>query len=178
MNYIDFKVKVVNATDKKGHFTVTNSNGTKEAWRWIKKNKWLTIGQPITELELGTIVKAINLTLQDYLLEGKDVRLPNRMGRIEVRKFNDKVEYDNEKLITNLPVDWDRTVRLWWEDKEAYKNKTLVRYEARERFFIYFNKKYSHFINKEFYKFTPTRSFKIRFKDKILNGQIDAFLKI
>jgi hypothetical protein len=176
MNYTDFKIKVTKIREKKGPSKITNSNGVKEAWRWLRKNKWLNLGQPITELELGTIIKAINQTLQDQLLEGKDVRLPNKMGRLEVRKFHDKLQYENGKIITNLPIDWERTLHLWWEDEESHKAKTLVRYEACERFLIYLNKTYAHFTNKEFYKFTPTRSFKKRFRNKIVNKQLDAFL--
>lgn len=172
----EFRKKVIKAEEEKRHFKITNSNGTKEAWRWIKKNKWLNIGQPITELELGTIVKAINLTLQDQLLNGKDIIFPNKMGRLEIRKFKAKVEYKDNKLVTNLPVDWKRTIELWWEDKESRELKTLVRYEANDRFAIYFNKEFANFINKSFYKFIPVRTLKRKLKDKIINGGFDALL--
>ena len=97
----EFRKKVLKAEEKKHHFKITNSNGIKEAWRWIKKNKWLDIGQPITELELGTIVKTINLTLRDQLLDGKDILLPHRMGRIEIRKFIAKVDKPANRLEKN-----------------------------------------------------------------------------
>ena len=176
MELDEFRKKVVKAEEKKHHFSVTNSNGTKEAWRWIKKNKWLNIGQPITELQLGTIIKAVNLTLQDQLLNGKDITFPNRMGRLEIRKFKAKIQYKDNKLVTNLPVDWKRTINLWWEDSESRELKTLVRYEDSERFAVYFNKEYANFANKSFYKFTPTRPLKKRLRDKIINGEFDALL--
>lgn len=175
MEYSDFRKKVLKA-EEKHHFKVTNSNGTKEAWRWIKKNKWLDIGQPITEREFGLIVKAINLSLQDKLLEGKDVVLPNRMGRLEIRKFRAKVDYKDGKVITTLPIDWKSTLKLWSEDEECHKLKTLIRYENSEIFEIYYNKEYANYNNKSFYKFIPTRTFKKRLKQKILNGGFDALL--
>lgn len=176
MELSEFRKKVVKAEEKKHHFKVTNSNGTKEAWRWIKKNKWLNIGQPITELELGTIVKTINLALQDQLLNGKDILLPNRMGRIEIRKFKAKLEYKDGKVITNLPVDWKRTLDLWWEDEECHKAKTLIRYEDTERFAIYYNKGLANFNNKSFYRFIPTRTLKRKLKKQITNGKFDALI--
>ena len=38
---------------------VSNSNGSKEAWRWLKKNKWLGL-PPITEGNFGMIINEIN----------------------------------------------------------------------------------------------------------------------
>lgn len=68
MEYDDFRKRTLKAEEKKHHFKVTNSYGNKEAWRWIKKNKWLDIGEPLTEREFGAIIKAINKHLQDQLL--------------------------------------------------------------------------------------------------------------
>lgn len=174
MEYSDFRKKIVKAGSHK--FKVTNSNGTKEAWRWIKKNKWLNIGQPITEREFGLIIKTINQTLQDQLLEGKDIKLPHQMGRIEVRKFNGEVKFKDGKLHTTLPIDWERTLKLWYEDEECYKNRTLVRFEDREIFSIFYNRNMAKYNNKSFYQFIPTRTLKKRLKQKIDSGNFDALL--
>nr|DAU83974.1 MAG TPA: hypothetical protein [Crassvirales sp.] len=50
------------------------------------------------------------------------------MGTLEVRKIerNIRIGKDGE-IITNLPIDWDSTLKLWYEDEESYKNKTIVR---------------------------------------------------
>ncbi len=175
MSYNGFKNDVLKVVGSH-KFKVTNSNGTKEAWRWIKKNKWLDIGQPITEREFGQIVKAINSSFQDQLLQGKDITLPHRMGRIEIRKFNTTIRFENSKLITNLPINWKSTLKLWYEDEEAYRKKSLIRHESKEIFTIYYNKNLALFKNKTFYKFIPTRAFKIKLKQKVLNRDIDALL--
>ena len=173
MDYNDFRKLVIKA--KGTHkFKVTNSNGAKEAWRWIKKNKWLNIGCPITELQLGTIVKAINLTLQDQLLSGKDISFPNRMGGLELRKFKTSIKYKSNKIVTNLPVDWKTTLRLWWEDEESHRNKTLIRYENKDEFTIRFMRGSANFENKSFYEFISNRILKKRLKDKVINGEVDA----
>lgn len=175
MDYTQFRINVLNA-NKKHKFKVTNSYGTKAAWRWIKKNKWLNIGQPITELQLGTIIKTINQTLQDQLIKGKDVLLPCRMGRLEIRRYEAKLECKDGKISTTLPIDWKRTLNLWWEDEEAYLTKKLIRHEDRKIFTIYFNKKAANFVNKSFYEFLPTRAFKKRLKEAINNNRLDALL--
>lgn len=176
MELEEFRKRILKVDKKKGKFKVTGSHGTKEAWRWIKKNKWLNIGQPITEAEFGKIIKAINNTLQDQLINGRDINLPNRMGRLEVRKYNAKIEYKDNKVVTTLPIDWKRTIELWQEDEECHKAKTLVRFEGIERFSIYYNKGKANYNNKSFYRFIPTRPLKKKLKDKISNGGYDALL--
>lgn len=161
--------------EKKQH-EVTNSNGTKEAWRWFKKNKWLDSPEAVTEKQFGLIIKAINNTLQDQLFEGKDVLFPKRMGRVEIRKYLAKVECKDDKVITTLPIDWKRTKELWEEDEGAKEAKTLIRFEGLERFTFYYNKEYANYKNKRFYKFIPIRPLKKRLRDRIMNGGFDALL--
>lgn len=172
----EFRKRLLKVEEKKGHFEVTNSYGTKEAWRWLKKNKWLDLDEPVTERQFGAIIKAINLTLRDQLLEGKDINLPHRMGRIEIRKFKAKMAIENGKLVTNLPPDWKRTIDLWEEDKEAREAKILVRYEGIERFTIHYDKNLANYNNKSYYRFIPVRPLKKELKERIVNGSIDAFL--
>lgn len=176
MEYSEFRNKVLKATNKKHNFKVTNSNGNKEAWRWIKKNKWLDIGQPITEREFGIIIKTINNYLQEQLLQNKDINLPKRMGKIELRKYANKKEIVNNKLKTNLPINWKETLKLWYEDKDSYTSKTLIRYENTERFLIHYNKTNAVYTNKTFYKFIPTRTLRIKLNKLIKEGKIDALL--
>lgn len=175
MEYSDFRKRTI-GVGQPHIFKVTNSNGNKEAWRWLKKNKWLDLGQPITEKEFGIIIKTINQHLQDQLIQGKDINLPHRMGRIEIRKFEAKLDFKDGKIVTNLPVDWDRTLKLWYEDEYAKENKTLIRQENRTRFGVHYDKTKANYNNKIFYQFIPNRSVKIGLKNNIINGRLDAFL--
>lgn len=175
MDYKEFRKKLIKA-EGTHKFKITHSHTTKEAWRWVKKNKWLNIKQPITEREFGYIIKSINLYFQEQLLEGKDVKFPYRMGRLEIRKYNPYVTFKNGKLKTSLPIDWKKTIELWYEDKEAYNKKTIVRQEAKEGFIIYYNKILAMFNNKSFYQFIPTRAFKKKLYNKILTEGFDALL--
>ena len=86
------------------------------------------------------------------------------------------MEFKNGKLVTNLPVDFDKTIRLWYEDEEAHKNKTVVRFEAREGFKIRYDKNMANYNNKIFYEFLPNKELKRELSIKIKNGEIDAFL--
>lgn len=175
IEYNKFRANVIKLRSAK-HFKVTNSNGTKEAWRWIKKNKWLNIGQPLTEREFGAIVKAINRLYVKRLLEGHDIMLPCRMGKIELRKYKARIKYEDGKVVTNLPIDWKRTLQLWNEDDESRSNKTLIRRETKEVFRIIYNRQSANYNNKTFYQFSASRAVRQALSEKIKNNEIDTFL--
>jgi len=94
----------------------------------------------------------------------------------EIRKYNAKIVIDGKKIRTNLPIDWDRTLKLWYEDKESYKNKTLIKVEEKEIYKIYYNRNIADFTNKTFYQFDINRELKRKLKQNIKDGKIDAFL--
>ena len=125
---VDFlnSIKKVNEPRK---YKVNNSLGVYDAYKFLRKRKWADIGRCLTEHEFYSIIRKVNDYLADSFLHGNDIKLPHRMGRIELRKYDVRVSCDGEKVKTNLPIDWDRTLKLWYEDEEAYKKKTLVKVE-------------------------------------------------
>lgn len=174
MTYDEFRVKILKANKKKYKYKINNSYGLKDAYRWAIKNKY--INRNITEANYRVIVNTINQYFQDRLLQGYDVKFPERMGVIEIRKYNTHISFEDGKLVTNMAVDWDKTLRLWYEDSEAYSKKTLVRCEAKERFKIFYNKRRAKYKNKDFYEFAPTRNIKIKLKNIIKDKGFDALL--
>lgn len=165
-------IKKVN--DKRIH-KVNNSIGVYSAYKYIRKNKWFNIGRVLTEHEFYSIIRKVNEYLADDLVKGNDIILPHNMGKLELRKYEASIKVVNNKVKTNLPIDWDRTLKLWYEDEESYKNKTLIKVEEKEIFKIYYNKQLAKFNNKSFYEFNINRDLKIRIKQRIKEGKLDAF---
>ena len=170
----DFRRKILKINESRIH-KVNKSLGVYNAYKWIRKNKWLDIGRPLTEHEFYTIIRQVNNLLADNILDGNDIHLPHRMGDIELRKYENIVEFRNGMLIESLPIDWDRTLKLWYEDEEAYKNKTLIKMEEKETFRVFYNKRTANYENKSFMQFEANRNLKLRLKQKIKNKTIDAF---
>lgn len=170
----DFLNSIRKVNEPRTH-RVNNSLGVYDSYKWIRKNKWLNIGRPLTEHEFYSIIRKVNDYLADSFLQGNDIKLPHRMGRIELRKYDVRISFDGEKVKTNLPIDWDRTLKLWYEDEEAHKEKTLVKMEEKEIFKVYYNKHSAGYNNQAFYEFNTNRELKRRLKQKIKEGKIDAF---
>ncbi len=174
MSLEDFKRTTLKLNEPRTH-KVTGSLGVYDAYKYIRKNKWLNIGRPLSEHEFYSIIRKVNEYLADSLLQGHDIVLPHKMGRIEVKKYEARITLEGNKVKTNLPIDWDRTLKLWYEDEESYKNKTLIKMEEKEIFKVCYNKSKADFNNKSFYQFDINRDLKRRLKQQIKNGALDAF---
>ena len=170
----EFRRKVLKVDGPRKH-KVRNSWGIYDAYKYTRKNKWFDIGQPVTEHQFYSIIRKINNYLADLLLQGHDIELPCRMGTIEVRKYDESISIKDGKVRSNLPVDWDRTLKLWSEDEEAYKERTLIKVEEKEIFKVYYNRIKANYENKSFYEFLVNRDFKRRLNQKIKNYNFDAF---
>jgi hypothetical protein len=170
----EFRKKILKVHESRQH-RIRNSNGVYQAYKYIRKNKWLNLPRAVTEHEFYTIIRQVNNLLVESLLTGDDIILPYRMGTIELRKYAAKIVFNGDKLVTNLPIDWDRTLKLWAEDEEAFKNRTLIKMEEKEMFKVFYNRKDANYINKSFYSFEVNRDLKRRLKLKIKNKLVDAF---
>lgn len=175
MDYREFKQEV-QKVDKSRIHKVTGSIGVYQSYKWIRKHKWLNIGRPLKEGEFYRIVRRINSYLAEELSRGREIRLPHRMGSLEIRKRPTRVAIVDGKLVTSLPIDWDKTLKLWYEDKEAFDNKILVRIETEEVFKVYYNKQNANYNNKSFYEFKPNREIKRKLSKHAREGNLDAYL--
>lgn len=165
--------KILNFSASKRNHRSINSNGIKEAWRWLKKNNFFG-EEPVTELQLGTIVKKINELVVSEVSKGKDVTIPY-LGRLTIVRKERVYKRDNGKIITNLQVDWKKTLQLWAEDNASRIAKQLVFEDCSD---VYHIKLYWNNVpNRSFYKFFPSKNFKIKLRDNIKSGITDALLK-
>lgn len=170
----EFRRKVLKVTEPRVH-KIRGSLGVYNMYKFIRKNKWLNIGSPVSEHHFYSIIRTVNNCLADLLSRGHDINLPCQMGRLEIRKYDARISLRHGKVITNLPIDWDKTLKLWSEDEEAYQKKTLIKMEEKEIFKIYYNRGKANFTNKSFFAFDVNRELKKKLKKNIKEGLIDAY---
>ena len=175
MTYEEFKFNVQHLNSLRIH-KVKNSYGVYDGFKYYRKNRPKEHKYVLTESQYFSIIRRVNELLGEALINGEDVTLPYRLGRLEVRKYEARITTDGKKVRTNLPIDWDRTLKLWYEDKESYKNKTLIKVEEKEIYKVYYNKNVAEFTNKAFYQFDVNRELKRRLKQNIKEGKLDAFI--
>lgn len=167
----DFRRKVLKLNGPRKH-KASNSNGIKEAWRWIKKNKFFD-EKPFTELQLGQVVKLMNDVILKDVAMCRDIQLPY-IGTLKVIKKERVYKKENGKTVTNLNISWDKTLKLWESDEQSYKDRILV-YEESD--YVYHIKLFwSGIHNRSLYKFFPSLELKRTLKSNIEAGNTDALL--
>nr|DAI45528.1 MAG TPA: DNA-binding protein [Bacteriophage sp.] len=170
----EFRRKILKVDGPRKH-KISNSFGVYDAYKLIRKNKWFGIGGPISEHDFYSIIRTVNNLLADFLSKGHDVNLPCQMGRLEIRKYDAKITLQEGKIFTNLPIDWDKTLKLWSEDEDAYQERTLVKMEEKEIFKVYYNRGKANYTNKSFFAFDVNRELKKKLKKNIKERRIDAY---
>lgn len=173
MDFEEFKcITQKRRTHKK--MKVTGSWGVYDSFKWLRKNGWLNIGRPLKEYEFYGIVRQVNKLLADEIAEGRTVEFPERMGKLELRKRETGAKFVNGKLKIDYPIDWEETLKLWYEDEEARKNKTLKRNDTKYIYRVKYNKFRANYENKAFYEFVLNRFIKRALKKNIDSGKTDT----
>ena len=170
----NFRREVLKVNKSRVH-KVKNSLGVYDAYKWLRKNKWLDM-EPISEHDFYAIIRAVNKAIAKSFLHLGSIILPLRMGEIILRKYHPSITLQDGKIKTNLPVDWDSTLQLWSEDKESYKKRTLIRLEEKEVFKVLYDKSKALYNNKSFYTLELNRDIKLSLKKQLKNGLLDAFM--
>lgn len=122
-----------------------------------------------------TVVSVVLEEMAERILRGEQVKLPCYMGSIGLRRKERKVKLDeNGKPKINTPVNWGATVKLWAENEEARLKKTVVRQECKNIYSIIHTKDNIVYLSVNRIRFTPTRSLKLRLRDKLKESEIDC----
>lgn len=173
MDYQEFRNAVQRVHDKR-NITVTKSFGVYDAYKYIRKNHWFNIGRSLKEHEFYSIIRKVNQLLAVEIALGHTIVFPAQMGRLELRKVKNGAKLVDGELWVKYPVDWDKTVRLWFQDEEAYKNKIKLRRENKYTYRVKYCKFRANYNNKIFYEFSLNRYIKKALKNNIDEHKTDT----
>lgn len=128
-------------------------------------------------VDVSTYVKIVNgymkFLIQKLFFKGS-ITLPLRLGKLQIVGKKVKVQVEDGK-IKGLAPDWVNTKKLWEEDSEAKKNKTLV-YHFNEhtdgvRYRFFWSKARALVANKTLYDLRLTRTNKRELSSLVSNGK-------
>lgn len=173
MNYTEFESSILKRNNLR-KVKITNSWGIYAIYKTIRKNKWFNIGRPLKEHEFYSIIRSVNNLLADEISNGREITFPHKMGGLEISKRVPGVTFVDGKLKNTYPIDWNATLRLWFEDSEAKEKKILVRAEEDFVYKVRYKKGSADYNNKCYYGFEVNRFIKKALKDNIIKGKIDT----
>lgn len=174
MKFKEFRRKVLKLDQPRNH-TVKNSYGVYDAFKFYRKNKPKDKKYVLTESEYFAIIRTMHKLIVQEIISGGDVTFPSNMGGLELRKTPTKIEIIDGKLKDNLPIDWNSTLKLWYDDEESHNDKTLVKLEQDYIFKLRYSKRKAKYNNQIFYAFNTNRQFAQKIKEGIENNNLDAF---
>ena len=169
----DYKTELLKKRGPK-EVKVTNSWGVYDCYKAIRKHNWFNIGRPLKEAEFYAIIRGINNLLAQEIAKGNTIDFPARMGSLELRKYKKGVSIVDGKLKNTYPIDWGKTMNLWFEDKEARESKILIRDEQPWVFHVKYCISKAKYENKTFYQFVLNRKIKLALMNNIKQGKIDT----
>lgn len=157
-------------------FKIKNSFGSYDVYKDMRKNKWYDIGRPVLEKEYYAIIEAMNTLFKEEISYGNDFVLPFGMGLIGLKKVKTAAYMDKGKLKVTYPIDWNKTLHLWYEDEEALNNKILVRNtDIKYSFKAMYRTRKATYNNKGFFFFEASRDLKHQIIYNILNDNVESF---
>lgn len=174
-SFEEFSRSIMNINGPRIH-KVTNSYGVYDYFKFYRKNKPLDKKYVLTESQYFSIIRKVNEYLVKNLENDGITYLGGRLGTLEVRTFEIKPKIGEEgELIYNAPINWNATLKLWYEDEDAKSQKKLVKIISKEFCrFMYIRIK-AYYKNKMYYDFAFNKELKIRVSNKIRNGKLQVY---
>lgn len=154
---------------KRNH-KIKNSWGEYDFYKWLRKRKWKDVGKHINEKDFYKLIDRLFDEIGTRIAEGESLKLPYRLGTFELAKKEGQARYYDGKMIANYQVDWQKTIKLWYEDKEAMQKRQLVKFIEKNIYKIVFLRRTNTFI-----ALFPSRNLKQKIKKSIQENRIDAF---
>ena len=170
----DFRDSIKNVKGSRNH-KVKGSYGMVDYYKYYREI-FTNTDNLLTRKQYSKVIKLINSKLTELLINGNKVVFPCNMGFIELVKCHPTIDIVDGKVRTTLPIDWDKTLRLWNSDADSFNKKRFVRTTNPEIYKVIYDKHNAKFKNKIFYKFRITRTIKSIIKDRARNNTLDALL--
>ena len=177
MELNDFKTMIAKKSGHKRKTVVSNSYGLNDYYKYYKEESINNNNEFLSYKDFSAIIKSINNKIRDKFTNGYvDFKFPYQLGKLEIVKIPIIKKIVDGKLKTTAFVDWSKTMELWFEDKEAFDNKQLVKSTNNNIFRIKYDRVCADFTNKVYTDFYPNRELKNKLKENIRSGKIDAYV--
>ena len=153
MDIDDFKKEVTRVGSHK--HIIPHCVGTREAWKYIRRNKWEGIGEPVESSLYSEIINLMNKELVEDMLGGHTVVFPYGIGSMKIVNEPVRIKPDGKN---NCLVDWKGTLEWWYSDPSAHSARKVLKRLSKSVVRASFCK--GNFTNRRFWLFRFNRDLK------------------
>lgn len=147
--------------------------GSRDAWKWVRKNKWKALkDKPCEQSLYGQVINTVNQYLIERLLEGHRLEFPYKMGTLNVIHTASRVYMKDGKAVANYKTNWKATLKSWYEDPELKNGHIRIRHIANKIYYIRYSKAGASFANRSMYLFRANRSLLKRLGAALVKGNV------
>lgn len=156
--------------NKRNHL-LKNSFGIKDYYEYYKNN-----GGNLNRETYKKVFNLLMIKIGEQLLNLGEFNFHNSFGKLLLVKIKRKFNDYNGKLLPNTPINWQKTLELWCNDKNAKDSKLLIRTNEPYIYRCIYIKSSAKYKNKSIIKFSLCRTLKLKLKKEIEDNKIECFL--
>ena len=98
-----------------------NNSSIKEAYNYYKNNT--KSSKKINLSDYRKLMNFFNTFLMKKILEGNEITLPHRLGKISIQGIHQNIRLDDKGNIKGTRIDWFSTKDLWSKNPEHAKKR-------------------------------------------------------
>ena len=177
-SFEEFLKRSKNVSGNRTH-KITGSQNTISGFYYYRKIRPKESQFVLKDIEYLSIIREMNNLMADSLIKNKSVKLPSGFGKLEIIKVEpiSWIDKDNN-FKTNRMIDMNSTFKLWYDDKEARENKTIVRYDDDFIFRIKYSTRGRLYKYNKYFSIQFNRELRQKLTAVIRIGNYDTYLKI
>lgn len=175
-NFEEYRKNILKVSESRKSY-ITGSLGVKQAYKYYKGHHPKGHKYVLNDSQYSRIIRGINELLIEELYNANMIKFPYSMGALEVREYTPRVKYINGNIINTNYIDWNATLKLWFDDEESRNKKTIVRQRGSNIYrILYIKGSKAKYNNKKFFEFRACRSLRQKIKEQVLNNTINAYI--
>jgi len=175
MSFGEFLKDIKKVNGQRVH-KIRNSYGLPDYYKYFYSKYGKHLSKKIKYTEYSNFIKCVIGKFIEELFSSGTIAFPSGLGLLDIKATECGAKLDEKgNLVVTKLVDWDATLKLWYQDEESRKNKSVVKIDSNLIYRIRYLKQNTKVTNKKYICFRPNRVLKQRMSKLAKTGMVNYF---